>query len=236
MIQDQEIQSPEDEAAGLLRLEGVIDMSALQVAQLRDVMRMAVSGRPGAAAEAARRVAVIRAQLNDVQRPTLHRQVRADDQAEIYQDDQGDEPGAILAVGRDGLLTLAKSGGLTATQLTAARTYRFLYEQAGRGAGLGSQLDDKPRAKRSTSHSIVAAGLYRAYVGVHLTRIERAVMLVDRTGRQLSVLRAVAGEGRTINSLGKGGKGREQRTKALALALDHVALQLHAVKSALVVK
>lgn len=236
MIQDQQIQNPEDEAAELLRLEGVIDMTVSQANTLRDAMRMAVSGRPGAALDAARAVAVIRAQVEEQQRPALRHLVRRVDLAEIYRDYDGHEPGAVLAVGRDGLLLLAKTGTLNSTQLRAGRNYRFLFEQAGKGAGLGSQLDDRPRAPRSTSHGAVAAGLFRAYVGVHLTRIDKAVLAADRTGRQLAVLRAVAGEGRTVNSLGKGGRARQERTKTLGLALDLVHRELHGVLQSLVVK
>jgi hypothetical protein len=45
------------------------------------------------------------------------------------------------------------------------------------------------------------------------------------TGRQLWVLRLVAGQGRTINSLGSGGSARLANTKALIEVLRAVAVE-----------
>lgn len=127
--------------------------------------------------------------------------------------------GAKRIKSRDGLFSLVESGALNRTEDQVARAYRLLFEHAGKGAGLGSQLEDRPRTVRDSSHSAVAAGLYRAYVGVRLTGVETAVASADRTGRALSVLRAVAGEGRTIRSLGGGGNTRDANQRALHLAL-----------------
>ncbi|ATC25199.1 hypothetical protein [Caulobacter vibrioides] len=231
MIQDQEIQNPEDEAAQLLRsIETLGDQAADQMVRLREAMRLSISGQPGAALEAARRVAVVRAELDAMHQRARDAGLRRQDIVVPFDDR------AIQALGRDGVAYLARKGSLTSTDVSTAMTYRFLYENAGKGAGLGSQLEDKPKAIRSTSHGAVAAGLFRAYIGVHLTRIDQAVMASDRTGRRLSYVRSVAGEGQTIRSLGLGGRAREQAVVILREGLGVVAYELHDVKRRLFMK
>lgn len=131
----------------------------------------------------------------------------------------GDGEGPLRISARDGLGSLALAKSLTDVELRDALAYRVLYEFAGKGAGLGSQLEDRPKAVRSTSHGAVAFGLHRAYVGVRLTGIETAVASADASGRALTVLRAVAGDGHTIRSLGGGGDTKRKNLEALRLAL-----------------
>lgn len=222
MTKNQKTTHQEDEAAELLRFQDVNGLTADMAARLREAMRLSVSGAPGATVQALREIALVRVELRDHQRAALAGSIRVGDLAVPT-----DEHGGFHAVGRDGLAGLARKGNLTNTELSAALAYRFLFEQAGKGAGLGSQLEDRPKSIRSSSHGAVAAGLLRAYVGVRLTAIETAVMQADRSGRSLSVLRAVAGEGRTIRSLGGGGRARDAHTQTLASALRVVHAQLH---------
>ena len=231
MIQDQQIQTTEDDAAALLRsIDSLGDEAADQVARLRSAMHLSISAQPGAAAEAAQQVAQIRAELDAMHQRMRDAGVRRQDIVIPF------DGRAIQALGRDGVAYLFRKGGLTQTDVTTAMTYRFLFENAGKGAGLGSQLEDKPRAIRSTSHGAVAAGLFRAYIGVHLTRIDQAVMASDRSGKRLSYVRAVAGEGRTIRSLGLGGRAREAAVVVLREGLAVVAYELHDVKRRLFMK
>jgi hypothetical protein len=231
MIQDQEIQTPEDDASELMRaINALGDAAADQMRGLRDAMRLSASSEPGAALEAARRLAVIRAEIEATQQRLRDAGLRRQDIVVPFDDR------AVHALGRDGVAYLARKGALTATDVSTAMTYRFLFENAGKGAGLGSQLEDKPKAIRSTSHGVVAAGLFRAYIGVHLTRIDQAVMASDRSGKRLSLVRHVAGEGKTIRSLGLGGWAREQAVGVLRDGLAVVAFELHDVKRKLVMK
>lgn len=134
------------------------------------------------------------------------------------------DAGAKRIKSRDGLGSLAEGTAkrlpaITAQEAKDGMAYRLLWEMAGKGAGLGSQLEDRPRAIRDSSHGAVAHGLMKAYVGVRLTGIETAVSHADASGRALNVLRAIAGEGRTLRSLGQGGDVKRKNLAALRLAL-----------------
>lgn len=231
MIQDQKIQTPEEDAGELMRaIDALGDAAADQMRGLRDAMRLSASGEPGATLEAARRVAVIRAEIEATQQRLRDAGLRRQDIVVPFDDR------AVHALGRDGVAYLARKGALTATDVSTAMTYRFLFENAGKGAGLGSQLEDKPKAIRSTSHGVVAAGLFRAYIGVHLTRIDQAVMASDRSGKRLHFVRAVAGEGSTLRSLGKVGRAARAAVAELREGLSVVAQELHDVKRHLFMK
>jgi hypothetical protein len=225
MTKNQKTKHQEDEAAELLRLQDVNGLTADMAARLREAMHLSVSGEAGANLQALREIALVKVELRDHQRAALAESIRAGDLAV-----PADAHGAVQALGRDGLAALARPPRptLTNTEVAAALAYRYLWEQAGKGAGLGSQLDDRPRAIRSSSHGAVAAGLLRAYVGVRLTAIETAVMQEDRSGRALSVLRAIAGEGSSLRSLGQGGNTKARNVEALRQALRVVHSQLHA--------
>lgn len=132
---------------------------------------------------------------------------------------QHNDDGARRIKTRDGLASLQEGGAITEQEAKDGMAYRLLFEQAGKGAGLGSQLEDRPKSVRSSSHGAVAHGLLRAYVGVRLTGIETAVGHADASGRALAALRAVAGEGRTVRSLGQGGDVKKKNLAALRLAL-----------------
>jgi hypothetical protein len=120
---------------------------------------------------------------------------------------------------RDGLASLVEAKAITDDEAKVGLAYRFLFEQCGPGSGLGSQLEERPRAVRASTHGVVAHGLLKAYAGVRLTYVEKALQHADASGRALAVLRAVAGEGRTIRSLGSGGTTKRTNLEALKLGL-----------------
>jgi hypothetical protein len=150
------------------------------------------------------------ASLDDVARAAMRRGERVSQ----YNDD-----GARRIKSRDGLAALAEGGAISEQEAKDGMAYRLLFEEAGKGAGLGSQLEDRPKSIRSSTHGAVAHGLFRAYVGVRLTGIETAVNHADASGRALAALRGVAGEGRSVRSLGRGGDVRTKNLAALRLAL-----------------
>lgn len=135
--------------------------------------------------------------------------------------------GAVRIRERDGLWGALESGVITSAMAEAGFEYRARFEAAG-AQQLGSQLGrvGEGSIKASSSHGATAAGLFRAYAGVQVTTAEAHVLTADPTQRALTVLRAVAGEGRTIRSLGHGGNTRAANGKALALALPIVARSL----------
>jgi hypothetical protein len=120
---------------------------------------------------------------------------------------------------RDGLASLFEAKAITEEEAKVGLAYRLLFEECGPGSGLGSQLEERPRAVRASTHGAVAHGLLRAYAGVRLTGVDRAVQHADASGRALAVLRAVAGQGHTVRSLGAGGNTNRSNLEALKLAL-----------------
>lgn len=132
---------------------------------------------------------------------------------------QANGAGARRIKARDGLASLLDAKALTSDQVRVGLAYRLLYEECGPGSGLGSQLEDRPRAVRASTHGAVARGLLVALAGVRLTAVDRAVDHADPSGRALVVLRAVAGEGRTVRSLGAGGNTNRANLEALKLSL-----------------
>lgn len=122
---------------------------------------------------------------------------------------------------RDGLWMLVESGSLSEAQGNTGLEYRSLFERVAIGA-IGSQagaLGDL-RAERTSTSGLITNGLHRAYAGVRLTAAETAVRSLDK----VALLRAVAGEGRTIRSLASSGHRRKQMTLDLGAALDAVRL------------
>lgn len=121
---------------------------------------------------------------------------------------------------RDGLATLFEAGKLTNSQYGALRVYRIAFETASAGLRVANLNPSGAAASRQASGLAArsAAELQRAYVLARLRQIELAVS--GKGERELRVLRAVAGEGRTIRSLGGSGNAREADTKALVRAAD----------------
>jgi len=121
---------------------------------------------------------------------------------------------------RDGLATLFESGKLSNGQYGALRTYRIAFELASAGLRVANLNPSGVSASRQTAGLVArsASELQRAYIMARLRQIELAV--AGKGARELRVLRAIAGEGRTIRSLGGSGNAREADTKALVRAAD----------------
>lgn len=131
--------------------------------------------------------------------------------------------GPLRISSRDGLATLFESSKITSHQYGAGRAYRTAYELA--AAGLKIANLNASGGGGGVQHGTLASHrsaqeLQRAYVLARLRQIEIAVGGLGP--RELRVLRAVAGEGHTIRSLGGSGNAREADTRALVRALEAV--------------
>lgn len=137
------------------------------------------------------------------------------------------DDGAVRIKGRDGLQSLIDSKALTEAMGNTGYAYRTIFEMMG-PAAIGSQLGrvGEVSARSASNNAVTRHSLRRAYAGVQLATAEAAVLADDPSRRGLMVLRAVAGEGRTIYSLGKGGNTREANTSALITALGLVRISL----------
>lgn len=129
------------------------------------------------------------------------------------------------AGGRDGLLALHRSKTLTDTDLKAGLAFRLAYEGASRGIGscLG-RAGEGGGSSKVAGLARSAAELQRAYLLARLNQMELAVGGELQDGRELHVLRLVAGEGRTMREVaGSSGHSRALATAALVRALECVA-------------
>lgn len=119
---------------------------------------------------------------------------------------------------RDGLLALVREKKLTEREHQTGLSIRYLVERVpGR---LGSCLEERTSSgATSTSDPFVAAALQRAYLGVVLTAVERAFGNREDGVAELRALRAIAGEGSSLRSLGEGQNAREANLRRLKRAL-----------------
>jgi hypothetical protein len=131
------------------------------------------------------------------------------------------EAGRMRLTSRDGLQTLYERGGLERPEYEAGLMYRRAFEALSAG----------PRSNLNRDFSTGVRGFSEAGAGgfaeLRAVRAEQLARWEDLagTGRQLWVLRLVAGQGRTINSLGSGGSARLANTRALTEALRAIALE-----------
>lgn len=135
------------------------------------------------------------------------------------------DAGAVVVKGRDGLHSLiaCTPPALNEARANTAIAYRALVECCGY-ADVGSQLGrmtGQPGAQRTSTGSLHLARLSSVYAGYQLAEAERAV-----GPDLLPVLRAVAGEGRTIRSLATSGHRRKVLLADLKKALDRVRVSL----------
>ena len=129
-----------------------------------------------------------------------------------------DVEGRIVLRSRDGLESLTKAGSLNPIQYDALCLYRIVFEatetslrscMGDRSGGGGSGFDMKAQNWGAETMKRKA--------------IEAKVQAASRNGLGLKTLRLVAGEGRTINSITKGGADRANHVAALLIAADVVA-------------
>ncbi|HEY4029969.1 MAG TPA: hypothetical protein VGM25_06470 [Caulobacteraceae bacterium] len=131
------------------------------------------------------------------------------------------EGGRLRLTSRDGLQTLYERGGLEQPDYEAGLMYRRCFETlaAGPRSNLNRDFASGVRGFGETGADGFAE--LRALRAEQLARWEA----LAGTGRQLWVLRLVAGQGRTVNSLGSGGSARLANTKALVEVLRAIAME-----------
>jgi hypothetical protein len=129
--------------------------------------------------------------------------------------------GRLRITSRDGLRTLLDRGGLESPEYEAGLMYRRCYETLTAGPRSNLNRDFMSGVRGMAESPAAGFAELRALRAQQLTRWED----LARTGRQLWVLRLVAGQGRTINSLGAGGSARLANTQALGEVLRAVAVE-----------
>ncbi len=127
--------------------------------------------------------------------------------------------GRLRITSRDGLQSLFEHGGLERPEYEAGLMYRRCYETLHAG----------PRSNLARDFSASVRGFAEAPAeGFAELRAFRAEKLrhwegLAQTGRQVWILRLVAGQGRSINSVAPGGSARAANTKALMVLLGEIA-------------
>ena len=130
--------------------------------------------------------------------------------------------GRIHVRSRDGLETLARSGGITATQHRAGLIYRSLYEATDPERGLKSHMDDLDRRGGGGGPGDLAEAWAerRLRLARTIAGLEAKVRLADRNDRAVAALREVAGHARCLAQLATGGGAQAAYRRALVLALE----------------
>jgi hypothetical protein len=131
------------------------------------------------------------------------------------------EGGRLRLTSRDGLQTLKERGGLEPPEYEAGLIYRRCFEALSAGPRSNLNRDFASGVRGFSEAGADGFAELRALRAEQLARWEA----LAGTGRQLWVLRLVAGQGRTINSLGAGGSARLANTKALTEVLRAIAVQ-----------
>ena len=129
--------------------------------------------------------------------------------------------GRLRITSRDGLQTLLERGGLERPEYEAALMYRRCYETLTAGPRSNLNRDFMSGARGLAEAPADGFAELRAVRAQQLARWE----VLAGAGRPLWVLRLVAGQGRTINSLGSGGSARLANTRALMEALRAIAVE-----------
>jgi hypothetical protein len=129
--------------------------------------------------------------------------------------------GRLRLTSRDGLQTLFERGGLERPEYEAGLIYRRGFEALSAGPRSNLNRDFSTGVRGFCGAGADGFAELRALRAEQLARWEA----LAGPGRRLWVLRLVAGQGRTINSLGSGGSARLANTKALVEALRAIALE-----------
>jgi hypothetical protein len=127
--------------------------------------------------------------------------------------------GKLRVTSRDGLQTLFEQGGLERPEYEAGLMYRRCYETLNAGPRSNLNRDFGAPTRGFAEAGAEGFAELRAFRAETLRRWEA----LTRTGRSLWVLRLVAGQGRTINSIAPGGSARLTNTRALTEALEEIA-------------
>lgn len=154
--------------------------------------------------------------------PAERRAIRDDHGVDVATDAR--TRGQIRMKSRDGLVSLNDSGAIDDAMLQAGLAYRQCYETA--AAGLRSGLANPEGGGRAMNAGFAlpgAAALHRSYVMARLAQMDRAVAAITIDGREVQLLRQIAGEGHTLTSIAAGGNAKAANLKALRAALTAVA-------------
>lgn len=127
--------------------------------------------------------------------------------------------GRMRIPSRDGLQTLRERGGLEGPDYEAGLMYRRCFETLSAGPRSNLNRDFMTGVRGFGESGADGFAELRALRAEQLARWEA----LAGTGRQLWVLRLVAGQGRTINSLGSSGSARLANTRALVEVLGAIA-------------
>ena len=188
-------------------------------------------------AQRARAAARFQALEADLERRKLEREVREGlDESlalarargeEIELSAASDGPVRVRVRSRDGLETLARSGGIDAVQFKAGMLYRDLYEANDPERDLRSQMTSAAFLQGGSAGTAPGRGEAWAERRVRLSRtvavIEAKVRVADRNDRAVTALREVAGHARCLSHLVRGGGAQASYRQSLILALDVVA-------------
>jgi hypothetical protein len=131
------------------------------------------------------------------------------------------EGGRLRLTSRDGLQTLRERGGLEQPEYEAGMMYRRCFETLSAGPRSNLNRDFASGVRGFAEAGTDGFAELRALRAEQLARWEA----LAGTGRQLWVLRLVAGQGRTINSLAPSGSARLTNTKALTEVLRGIAME-----------
>ncbi|MEI9890945.1 MAG: hypothetical protein WDN45_10530 [Caulobacteraceae bacterium] len=131
------------------------------------------------------------------------------------------EGGRMRLLSRDGLQTLLERGGLEQADYEAGLMYRRCFEALSAGPRSNLNRDFMTGVRGFAEAGAEGFAELRSLRAEQLARWEA----LAGTGRQLWVLRLVAGQGRTINSLGSGGSARLANTRALGEVLRAIAVE-----------
>jgi hypothetical protein len=127
--------------------------------------------------------------------------------------------GRLRITSRDGLQTLYERGGLGRPEYEAGLIYRRCFETLSSGPRSTLNRDFGASARGFSETGADGFAELRTLRAEQLARWES----LAGTGRRLWVLRLVAGQGRTISSLGSGGSARLANTRALVEVLQAIA-------------
>jgi hypothetical protein len=205
-------------AIELLREASGLMLSVKQVGRLRYAAKLFERGTDGQKKEAGKICDAVRTELKRGLSETIRMEnLRAGP------DEQADEPthGPARLPSRDGFQALSDKGKLTNEQYNAGLAFRQGWEL--RGADVGSQMGAGEGRAGHDNDRFVFTRLQRAYKLSVTGRIEIEVGLQCRDNPAcLAMLKAVAGDGKTLRSQG-GGDRYAANMAALLRALDVAA-------------
>ncbi len=164
-----------------------------------------------------------RAPSEDAERKAVNRHVEALAALEAMRGgDVSRDHAGRPRVARDGLATLIRGGALDVTQARVLKVYRRLFEAVAQEKRLTSAYNEMRGGgfdPEITSKQLRA----RHKLQWTLKGLDALVDAAGVNGREITTLRLVAGEARTINSISPTSSNRKLNTEALIRAADTLA-------------